>query len=102
VREAQKIVYSNQAPLVEHVAVQDIFVSGLARIDDIGGGNLRFTFFTKQRSSMFLDERTENVVTLRIVMHAAAACDGSKASLCAVSEFPGFETGTLLDFKRSG
>jgi hypothetical protein len=95
-------VYSNHVPLVEHVAVQDIFVSELARIEDVGGGNLRFTFTTKQRSTTFLDERKEDVVTLRVVMHAASVTEAARESLVAASEFPGIQTGTLLDMKKKG
>lgn len=36
--------------LVEPVPVPDIFVSGLAQVEDIGGGCLRFTFFCRRHA----------------------------------------------------
>lgn len=69
--------------LAEHVVVPDVFVTGLARVERVGGGCLRFTFFTRQRSVIFTDGRAELIVTARIVIPVTATCSAAKIALMA-------------------
>jgi hypothetical protein len=55
----------NKGLLIEPNCVQDIFVSGLARAEDIGGGCFRFTFYVTQKS--MLDNTDERAVVARII-----------------------------------
>jgi len=57
--------------LIEPAIVPDVFVSGLAEAEDLGDGNFRFVFFTRQRA---LDHggAVECVVVARLVMPAGA------------------------------
>lgn len=73
----------NSHPLCENVAVPDTFVTGLARIERVGGGNLRFTFSVTQRSTIFEDARKERVIVARIVISARAALVAAKAAIVA-------------------
>lgn len=74
----------NKGLLIEPNCVQDVFVSGLARAEDIGGGCFRFTFYVRQKS--MLDNSDERAVVARIIspvhaireamVMASAAIDG--------------------------
>lgn len=70
--------------LTEHHVVPDTFVTGLARIERVGGGNLRFVFTTRQHSTVFSDGRIENVITAKIVINRKATATAAKAALLAV------------------
>ncbi|MGE0290391.1 MAG: hypothetical protein AB7I42_25090 [Bradyrhizobium sp.] len=61
--------------LVEIAVVPDTFVSGLAHIEDIGGGCLRFVCFVCQDG--------DRIVAARIVMPADALPDAIKKALAA-------------------
>jgi len=63
---------------VEPAIVPDIFASGLAYAEDMGDGNFRFTFFTRQRSSY---GGYENQVVARIIMPFAAVHQGVSETL---------------------
>lgn len=83
------MIYSDRVPLAEPVVIPDIFASGLARIEDIGGGNLRFTFYTTQRSTLFVDERPEHVVVERLIMPLSAVQQAVQATLIAMEGVQG-------------
>lgn len=69
-------------PLVEPNAVPDIFCSGLARIEDVGG-NLRFTFFAYQRPIAGDAHDIERVVVARLVLTAEAVTSAAISALAA-------------------
>lgn len=50
--------------MLDAFGVGDIFVSGLGEVEDIGSGNLRFVFFSKQK----VGEAEELVVVCNLVM----------------------------------
>lgn len=94
------MIYSDRVPLTEPVVVPDIFVSGLARIEEVGGGNLRFTFFTNQRSTDYLDERPQHTLVLRFVMHVSAVRDASQATEMVLEGIHGVVNDIVLDGAR--
>lgn len=55
------------APIIEPVGVPDIFVSGIARIENLGNGNLRFTFYVAHTA----EEHPERLVVAKMVMATA-------------------------------
>ncbi len=52
---------------VEPAIVPDVFASGLAEAEDLGDGNIRFTYFVKQKSFIEIGG-VEHVIVARIVM----------------------------------
>jgi hypothetical protein len=94
------MIYSDRVPLAEPVVIPDIFASGLARIEDIGGGNLRFTFYTTQRSTLFVDERPEHVIVERLVMPLGAVQQAIQAALIAIEGVQGVVNDIVLDTAR--
>lgn len=54
----------NAPPLVELSHVPDVFVSGIGRIDKLGGGMVRVVFYAEERAS---DGSVERVVVAKIV-----------------------------------
>jgi hypothetical protein len=58
-------------PLVETLAIPDTFVSGLAEMDDLGGGQYRFTWYVLQRSP--LTGQMERSIVAKFVCSAEAA-----------------------------
>jgi len=58
--------------LIEPAIVPDIFVSGVAEPEDLGDGNFRFTFFTRQKSFHDYANVTEGVIVARLVMPFSA------------------------------
>jgi hypothetical protein len=83
------MIYSDRVPLTEPVVIPDIFASGLARIEDIGGGNFRFTFYTNQRSTVYPDERSEHIVVERLIMPLSAVQQAVQATLIAMEGVQG-------------
>lgn len=83
--------------LTEHVSVPDIFVSGLARIEDVGGGNLRFTFYAYQESVIFSDRRREKVVVARLIMPASEVGKAAQAAQMAASGLAGVVNAIPID-----
>jgi hypothetical protein len=69
------------APLTEPIAVQDIYCSGLARIEDLGSC-LRFTFYASQRPICGDDHDIDRVVVARLVLSKEAT---SAAALMALT-----------------
>lgn len=66
--------------LEEPYVVPDTYCSGLAEVEDIGGGDFRFTFFTRRRGIC--------EVTARLIMPADAVPEAMrmtarKAHICA-------------------
>jgi hypothetical protein len=49
--------------LIEPYSVNDIFVSGLGEVEDLGGGCYRFTFFAKQHGN----DGEETVVVAKLI-----------------------------------
>jgi hypothetical protein len=90
-------MFSDHMALVEPVVIRDTFVSGLARIEDVGGGNFRFTFYTTQRSTLFTDERVEHVVVARIVMPKDAVTAANAATLAAIKGVSGIIGKVVVD-----
>lgn len=72
----------SDVPLVEPNAVPDIFCSGLARIEDVGG-NLRFTFFAYQRPICCDPHAMERVVVARLVLTTEAVTSAAMSALAA-------------------
>jgi hypothetical protein len=62
------ILYVDKDTATELIPIKDVFVTDLYSIEDVGGGNLRFTFYAWQRSTIFRDRRREKVIVARIVM----------------------------------
>jgi hypothetical protein len=83
--------------LTETTIVQDVFASGLARIEDVGGGCMRFTLYAWQKSMLYTDERREKVVVARIIMPAHAVKDAAMASLLALEGAEGAVGDVKLD-----
>lgn len=52
--------------IIENSVVPDVFVSGLHSVEDVGGGCVRLTCYTNQRS--LVDGQAEKVVSLRFVV----------------------------------
>lgn len=71
---------SLSSPLTEPIAVQDTFISGLARIEDLGG-NWRFIFYTLHRPLCGGDHDLERVVAARLVVSKEAAALGMLQSM---------------------
>lgn len=65
-------------PLVEALAVPDVYVSGLADVEPLGGGVYRFTFYALQRSA--ITGHTERVVVAKNICMAETA-----RTICALS-----------------
>jgi hypothetical protein len=70
--------------LLELRNVQDTFVTGLGAVENIGGGNFRFTFFTSQD----VHGRSELVVAAKLIMSIEAVPDAIQmaaklTNLCA-------------------
>ena len=70
--------------LIELGFVREIFCSGLARVEDIGGGCLRFYLFVNQDLN---DEgQPAMVVNLRIIMPASAVEAAASMSVDAAAD----------------
>lgn len=55
-----------QAPLVEPIAVRDIFVSGMASVDNVGPDLYRLTFYAEGHCAF--DGREERTVVARFII----------------------------------
>jgi len=67
-----------QAPIAEPYAVQDVYATGMLRVEGVGTETFRFVFYVDQISSF--GER-ERVIVSRLVMPADAARDASRRAL---------------------
>jgi hypothetical protein len=91
----------NVDDVTEHAPPQDVFVTGLAGIEDAGGGNLRFTFYTLKRSRMYADRRTEKVLaSVSIVMPADLAGVAAQATILAAEGIEGIIHGIPVERKN--
>jgi len=70
--------------LIEPAIVQDVFASGLADAEDLGDGNMRFTFYAKQRSHADYAGTTELVIVARLIMPAAAVVESIQLTMKAM------------------
>jgi len=59
--------------VVEPAIVPDVFCSGRFPPEDLGDGNLRFTFYVKQKT---FDGDEEHIIVARLVIPATAECQG--------------------------
>lgn len=64
--------------LSEPFAIQDVYASGLSHVEDLGDGNYRFTFYTRQAS---IYGRADAVVVCRLIMPINAVHDGVRETL---------------------
>lgn len=71
-------MHNKHLPLVETMALPDVYVSGLADIEALGGGVYRFTFYALQRST--ITGKTERVVVSKVICMAETA-----RTMCAIS-----------------
>jgi len=71
------------APLTEPIAVQDVFASGLARIEDLGAC-WRFTYFAYQRPLHGGEHEIERAIVSRVVMPKDAAAIGMMQAQAAL------------------
>ena len=69
--------------MLEPFAVPDTFVSGLGSVEDMGGGNFRFTFYTAQDHDFVVAAKLiMSIVAVPEAMHMTAvetracACEG--------------------------
>ena len=77
---------SREAQLIDPIAVQDIYVSGIGRVEDVGGGCIRITFYAAQKA--ILDGTAERVVVARLVGPASAAMDALAMTEAAINGKP--------------
>jgi hypothetical protein len=84
-------------PLTESTVVQDIFASGLARIEDVGGGNFRLTLYAFQKSVIFEDQRRERVVVARLVIPKGPLLEAAKACIYASQGIEGAVGETYIE-----
>jgi len=54
--------------LIEPAIVPDIFVSELALIEDLGDGNIRFVYSTRQKSTHDYSGTIEHVIVARLIL----------------------------------
>lgn len=76
-------IAEHPAPVAEPFVVQDIFATGLLRIEAAGSETFRFVFFVNQVSSTGEPER---VIVCRLIVGAEAALAASRATLSNLSE----------------
>lgn len=78
-------MYRN-APISEPIAVPDTYVSGIAHIEQMGGGLMRFTLFAGHHN--LSDNEPERVIVSRIIMTKE---DVKKAMLAVELALAGIE-----------
>ena len=54
--------------IVENCAVPDVFVTGMADPEDLGNGNIRYTFYARRRS--IHDGTSEREIVCRLIIPA--------------------------------
>lgn len=65
------MVMNEKREMLELFAVPDVFVTGMGSVENIGGGNYRFTFFVSQD----VGGHHEQVVTAKLIMSIEALPD---------------------------
>lgn len=68
-------------PLVEPIAVQDVFATGLHDVENVGGC-WRFTIYSRQTS--VTDGSAENVVVARIVLPSLSVLQALRLTVRAI------------------
>lgn len=58
--------------LVETAIIPDVFISGMADMENLGDGNFRCIFYSRQRA-IYERGKFERVIVCRLVMSAGAA-----------------------------
>lgn len=71
---------AEQTPMIDTFGVQDIFISGLGEIEQVGGSCLRFVFYSRQH----IGDRDELIVVARLVLPMEAVGPAALAALKAV------------------
>lgn len=74
------------AGLIEPEPIKDIFASGLAAVEDLGNGCVRFLLYTTQSGN---DGEVERICVAKIVMSKAAAIRANQKSTDALSDIAG-------------
>jgi hypothetical protein len=92
-------MYADKDSATEIIPVPDIFVSELYSIEEVGGGCLRFTFYSYQKSTIFKDRRREKVIVARIVMPMDAVQRACQVSALAVAGLEGVILGVPVERK---
>jgi len=87
-------VQSSAVHYSEPIAVQDVFATGLARIEE-AGGNLRLTFYTDQLS-LFTNE-PERVIVARLVIPITEFLDMRPKVTMALAGMSGAVGNTYID-----
>lgn len=72
-------------PLVETQAVHDVFVSGVARVDAVGAGIFRLTFFTESHCSF--DGRKERNIVARFIVSAETIATNREVIAKEIAKF---------------
>lgn len=67
-------------PMIDVNGIQDIFISGLGEIEQVGGSCLRFVFYAQQH----IGGRDEMIVVARLVLPMEAVGPAAMAALKAV------------------
>ena len=70
------------APLVEPIAIQEVYIDGIARIEQVGVC-LKLTFFTFQRPTGGDAHDMERVVVARFVMPKEAVASAAMQAMAA-------------------
>lgn len=78
------MITAEKAPVAEPFVVQDVYATGLLRIEEASPGTFRYVFYVNQVSTFGEPER---VIVSRLVMPADAAREGSRASLKALGRY---------------
>jgi hypothetical protein len=94
-------LYADKDAATELTAVPDIFVSELYSIEEVGGGCLRFTFYSYQKSTIFKDRRREKIIVARIVMPIDAVQRACQVSVLALAGLEGIIQGVPVERKFS-
>lgn len=75
-----------QLELVEPFGVPDVFVSGLGEVEAIGGGLLRFTFFSMDHGQLVV---VAKLVAPTSAVPAAIRMAGKACGVCACEKLMG-------------
>lgn len=73
-----------EPPVVEPIAVQDIYVSGLQSIEELGDGVFRFVLYVNQKNT---NGDVEHVVVGRLISTAENARNCARESLQVLGRF---------------
>jgi hypothetical protein len=71
--------------LTELYAVQDVFASGLGRVDVLGGGFVRFVWYVERKLD---DGTTENVIVASVIASIDSIQPGRNLIEAAINQRP--------------